>query len=87
MNIVYIRKTVRQGAISGISEEHLGGEFLCEGCALGKLSKLPHPTVKNKPSMSVGETLHVDISGHIPTKSIGGASYMLLIKDKAFTIV
>ena len=87
MNIDYIRKTVSQGAISGISEEHSGGEFLCEGCALGKLSKLPHPTVKNKPSMSVGETLHADISGHIPTKSIGGASYMLLIKDKAFTIV
>ena len=89
MNIDYTRKTVRQGAISGISEEQLGGEFSCEGCALGKLSKLPHPSVENKLSMSVGEMLHADISGPIPTKSIGGASYMLLIKDEAsaFTTV
>ena len=89
VNIDYIRKTVKNGAIRGIKEENLEGVFFCEGCAYGKACRLPDQTVEAKRNANVGVMFHVDLAGPMPVKSLGGASYMLLIKDEAtsFTTV
>ena len=85
VNIEYIRKTVAAGAADGINQSSLVGSFQCEGCVYGKSSRQPHPSVPHKRDLKVGEMFHVDLAGPVPVQSLGGSSYMLLLKDEAST--
>lgn len=53
---------------------------LCDGCALGKMHRLPFKPRKNRAS-SVGEIIHSDVNGPMETTSLGGAKYYVCFKD------
>jgi len=62
--------------ISGATED-----FYCTSCQEGKLSKKPYHAVEQKRKYLPGEMSHVDLSGKMGTKSLGGSLYFMLIKD------
>ncbi|KMQ90225.1 retrovirus-related pol polyprotein from transposon tnt 1-94 [Lasius niger] len=47
---------------------------------MGKLHRLPFPHDTSK-TRSIGEIVHADLCGPMPTKSFGGSKYYLLLKD------
>lgn len=81
INPHYIKKSVLTGAVSGLCMTDLkddGNE--CPDCPMGKATKLPFPTQPNR-TTTRGELIHVDLSGRMPTKSLGGAEYFMVMKD------
>lgn len=84
INFKYIHDTVRKAAVDGITLDDLTtvhGD--CEPCHLGKAARLPYPTVKVKRNFKPGEMVHSDLSGRMPTASVGGHLYFVLFKDEA----
>ena len=56
-------------------------EQVCDGCALGKQHRKPFPKVSSFRAENCLELVHADLCGHITPKSLGGASYFLLVVD------
>jgi hypothetical protein len=56
-------------------------EKVCDGCVLGKQHRAPFPKVSSYKAEKVLELVHADLCGHITPKSLGGASYFLLVVD------
>lgn len=83
INLKYIHDSVEKGAVKGISIADLKRSFNCEECHLGKETRKPFPIVNEKRNTLPGEMMHADLSGKMPTKSLGGSEYFLLIKDDA----
>lgn len=54
----------------------------CIHCAMSKCTCKPHPQKTTPKSETPGEVLHVDTSGLITPKSLGGAQYIVLCKDE-----
>ncbi|KAJ0577826.1 putative RNA-directed DNA polymerase [Helianthus annuus] len=52
----------------------------CEGCASGKLHKLPFHSSTRR-ATQVLEVIHTDVCGPMPVKSLGGSRYFLLFID------
>lgn len=55
-------------------------EPFCDGCALGKIHRLPFPKSITK-TEAIGEIIHADLCGPMQVNSIGGSRYFLLLKD------
>lgn len=55
-------------------------DFRCEDCILGKMHRLPFPKSESK-SVRLGELVHADLCGPMQENSLGGARYLLLLKD------
>jgi hypothetical protein len=56
-------------------------EKVCDGCVLGKQHRAPFPKVSSYRAEKGLDLVHADLCGHITPKSIGGASYFLLVVD------
>jgi hypothetical protein len=56
-------------------------EQVCDGCVLGKQHRKPFPKVSGFRVVKNLELVHADHCGRIAPKSIGGASYSLLVVD------
>jgi hypothetical protein len=56
-------------------------ERICDGCVLGKQHRKPFPQVSSFRAQRGLELVHTDLCGQITPKSIGGASYFLLVVD------
>jgi len=56
-------------------------EKVCDGCVLGKQHRKPFPHVSSFRANKGLELVHTDLCGQITPKSIGGASYFLLVVD------
>jgi hypothetical protein len=56
-------------------------EQVYDGCVLGKQHRKPFPKVSGFREVKNLEQVHVDLCGQIAPKSIGGASYFLLVVD------
>lgn len=56
-------------------------EQICDGCVLGKQHRNPFPQKSNFRAQKNLELVHADLCGQITPKSIGGASYFLLVVD------
>jgi hypothetical protein len=56
-------------------------EKICDGCVLGKQHRLPFPHVSKFRASKGLELVHADLCGQITPKSLGGASYFLLVVD------
>jgi len=56
-------------------------ERICDGCVLGKQHRLPFPQVSKFRAERGLELVHADLCGQITPKSLGGASYFLLVVD------
>lgn len=63
----------------------------CKGCVLGKMHRDSFPRrgeYKTKEREVIpGARMHMDLSGKVDTKSIGGSNYYLLMKDEATTFM
>jgi hypothetical protein len=81
INLDFIRKSVQSGAVEGISPSDLKEEKVqCHDCSLGKATKLPFPAQPRRTTQP-GEVIHADLSGKLPTRSLGGAEYFMVLKD------
>lgn len=58
-----------------------GKENFCNGCALGKMHRLPFKQRKDRPK-EIGELIHADVNGLMSTISIGDARYYVCFKDE-----
>ena len=56
-------------------------EKVCDGCVLGKHHRKPFPQVSSFRAEKCLELVHTDLCGHISPKTVGGASYFLLVVD------
>jgi len=56
-------------------------EKVCDGCVLGKQHRTPFPKVSSYRAEKCLELVHADLCGHITPKTVGGASYFLLVVD------
>jgi hypothetical protein len=56
-------------------------EQVCDGCVLGKQHRKPFPTVSSFRAEKGLELVHADLCGQITPKSIGGASFFILVVD------
>lgn len=57
-----------------------GDEKFCDGCAVGKMHRLPFKQRVDRP-VTVGEMIHADVLGPVETTSMGGARYYVCFKD------
>jgi hypothetical protein len=57
-----------------------GTEEFCDGCALGKMHRLPFKHRMNRPSVT-GEQIHADVNGPMSIESLGKARYYVCFKD------
>ena len=53
----------------------------CEGCLLGKMSKLPFPKKSNHRAKALLEIVHTDLCGPMEIPSHGGSRYVLMFTD------
>jgi hypothetical protein len=53
----------------------------CEGCVLGKQSRLPFTTSGATRATDLLELVHIDLNGKQSESSIGGANYFMLVID------
>ena len=56
-------------------------EKICDGCVLGKQHRIPFPQVSKFRVEKGLELVHADLCGQITPKTVGGASYFLLVVD------
>lgn len=54
---------------------------MCEACVMGKISQCPHKQLDDRASNAPLELVHIDVCGPLPTKSLGGNKYILVIVD------
>ena len=60
----------------------LTGElFPCLGCSMAKWKRLPIPKTTSSRSTRPLQRVFVDLSGPRPVQSIGGAQYIMIVKD------
>jgi len=53
----------------------------CEGCAMGKLHRIPFPKNNNHKSTQLLELIHTDVCGPMSVESIGGSRYFVTFID------
>ena len=68
--------------VKGLEEVDLSGLEECEGCSMGKQTRLPAHNSQRRASKKL-ELVHSDICGPINPKSIGGAKYFITFIDDA----
>lgn len=74
-NVAHVKKVLRQHDIDYKNEK-----FQCEACIFGKMTRASFPT-SGTVTERCGDIIHADLCGPMPTRSLGGASYYLLLKD------
>ena len=83
INMKYLQKTVKLGAVTGIDYTELTQKFSCEDCHLGKETRKPFPAKEERRNTVPGEMIHFDLSGKMRVPSVGRNEYFLLLKDDA----
>jgi len=83
INMGYIQDFIKTGAVTGITLGDCRSNMTCDSCHLGKETRQPFPIVKSTRNSLPGEVIHADLSGKMPTPSLGSASFFLLMKDDA----
>jgi hypothetical protein len=66
--------------VVGIQEIQSFHKGVCRGCALGKNIKKPFPSSENR-SKGILDLIHLDVSGPMLVKSIGGSLYYVTFID------
>lgn len=75
-NVAQVKRFLKRNEIDFIDEPN----FQCEACVLGKHHRLPFQS-RNQQTNKCGELIHTDVCGPFEVKSVGGARYMLVLKD------
>jgi len=83
INCQYLLDTVKKNAVTGIDPAELRPIANCESCHVGKETRKPFPSAREKKKTIPGEMIHSDTSGKMPVKSLGGNQYFLIFIDEA----
>lgn len=79
LNVNGLKLLKQKNMVVGLPEiEEVG---LCEGCILGKQSKLPFPKDQSLRATRVLELVHTDLCGPMEASSMGGSKYFMLFID------
>ena len=83
VNYQTIQRMMRHDAVEGITlkEKSEIPKEICQGCALGKMHKLPFLPGTRKVT-EIGELVHSDVCGPMQTPTSGGAKLFVLFKDE-----
>lgn len=81
-NMQCIAEMVRNGTLPHVKINSSDlSSFFCEGCAYGKMHKLPAKSSKGR-NGKVGETVHADVVGPMECPSLAGSRFALVLKDE-----
>lgn len=80
INCRALRDMINKNLVTGIKLEN-NNTFFCECCVLGKQHKLPFNKKAQTKRTKIGELIHADLCGLMPTDSVGSLKYFLLLKD------
>lgn len=80
LNFRALRELGMKGMVDGMPQLDRVDQF-CDGCALGKQSRLPFPQVANYRATKPLDLVHADLCGKIKPSTVGGKNYFLLIVD------
>jgi Integrase core domain/GAG-pre-integrase domain len=84
INVPYLKNTAMKNAAKGLQKfANDNTNLFCQSCQIGKQARKPYLTVEPKRESKPGEITHADLSGKMPTPSLAGSKYFLLIKDQA----
>lgn len=70
----------------GAGIQIIDDEIECADCAIGKGKRVPHPAIQPR-AQTIGEMVHVDLSGKINKPSIDGYYYFMVCKDEVSEFV
>jgi hypothetical protein len=76
-----IRLMETQRLVEGLSISPKDSLDFCEGCVLGKQSRLPFLKSGSVRAGDLLELIHVDLNGPMSEPSLGGANYFMLVID------
>jgi transposase InsO family protein len=79
LNMSGLKLLNQKKMVNGLPE--IGEIGLCEGCVLGKQSKLPFPKDQSLRATKVLELVHTDLCGPMEVESMGGSKYFMLFID------
>lgn len=82
INCKALRSMINKNLVTGIKVENKNDTFFCESCVLGKQHKLSFIKPTQTKRTKVGDLIHADLCGPMPTDSVGGSKYFLLLKDE-----
>lgn len=80
INCKALCKMIKNNQVTGIKVDNYDSS-LCECCVLGKQYKLPFNKNIRVKKAKIGDLIHADLCGPMPTDSVGGSKYFLLLKD------
>jgi hypothetical protein len=76
-----IQMTKRNNIVDGLTG-NLSNDYFCPGCCFGRMTRSPVGTLSSRETR-VGNSIHSDIQGPLPVKSIGGNRWFVVFKDEA----
>lgn len=76
-----IEKMAAKQVVKGLKIDS-NDKSVCEGCAKGKCTKVPHGVRTSAKAKKPGIVLHFDTAGPIKEASLGNSRYLLLCKDE-----
>ena len=79
MNNIQLLKS--KNMVEGLTFAHKDSLGFCEGCVLGKQTRLPFTNAGATRATDLLELVHIDLNGKQSESSIGGANYFMLVID------
>lgn len=80
LNSKYIDRLIKESLVED-ADKICKGEIECEFCSISKLTQKPHKTIEHVTTSKPLELIYVDLCGPMPTNSIKGSRYMMVIVD------
>ena len=82
LNLQDVKKLASKNMVEGMSVNSSNSVSVtdCEGCALGKQTRLPFPSSSSK-TANVLDLVHSDVCGPMSVASVGGSSYFITFID------
>ena len=83
LNVQDVQKLSSKNMVAGMSINSSKSAPVsdCEGCALGKQSRLPFPKSSSSKTSDVLELVHSDVCGPMSVPSVGGSLYFITFID------
>jgi len=80
LNPKYIDRMIRE-SLAENTNKICRGEIECESCSASKLTQKPHKMIEYSVTNRPLELVYIDLCGPMPTDSIKGSRYMMVIVD------
>jgi hypothetical protein len=81
LNTQDVKKLASENMVEGIAINPKDVAVNCEGCSLGKQSRVPFPKNSSKKKDDVLQLVHSDVCGPLSVTSVGGSVYFVTYTD------